>query len=658
MRTIQFVLFCFGLFALPQGAAFVQPPAISRVDGKAVITFSVSAPIDVEVSILDNSGKVVRHLAAGVLGGDTLPPEPLVRGLSQSVSWDGLDDYGRLSLKPPFKARVRLGVAPKFEKRIHIKDAAMIPPASLPAWDPATYLTTNNLGWGPDTVVDTGRVITTTSSVLFTGRPGLYSGLHLNDGGIKMIELCVSKETDSIVFQEQADYNGGGPWMVSLSGITGIKKNVYRLGYTRPGQDAGLAFGEAVMDWHGRFFFMDRGNGGGGGSPDLRRFNFDGTPINYSWGTNMVDLPYYSNDGIRQPGYCNGPDGSFYVAHYPYGAVVTPLPMIVSKFDSTGAILKDILISASTAIQGVRVDLKGNVFVGLKLKPITDTVPQEIRGLISGAFNEQRPYSQAAVADEVYASIVKFPPQGGSVTYSSTGSYYAVSYLGGTPTPSAKNRMTVNGAQWVHFGNSFIFSKDPANNLTGCLCYNPRFDVDRFGRVVYPDPFQNEFRALDNNGNLLFRVHNRDLFPSVNVGSIVAVEVTDRAVYLGDHINNQIIVMVWSADAEQILELPPAMAEKLSPSQGTLEVSNFPNPFNHSTTIQVWGVGSLGSANLAIYDMSGRRVADLTPRVRSRNAQIKWNGKNALGKDISNGYYCCRLTLGAKTVNRTMLLVR
>ena len=42
---------------------------------------------------MDGQGRVVRHLAAGVLGNN--PPAPLLaNSLSQSFAWDGLDDLG------------------------------------------------------------------------------------------------------------------------------------------------------------------------------------------------------------------------------------------------------------------------------------------------------------------------------------------------------------------------------------------------------------------------------------------------------------------------------------------------------------------------------------------------------------------------------------
>jgi len=49
---------------------FRRSPRAVRAADKVRITFDVSAPTDVEVAILRADGKVARHLAAGVLGGE------------------------------------------------------------------------------------------------------------------------------------------------------------------------------------------------------------------------------------------------------------------------------------------------------------------------------------------------------------------------------------------------------------------------------------------------------------------------------------------------------------------------------------------------------------------------------------------------------------
>ncbi|KKK61789.1 hypothetical protein LCGC14_3010830, partial [marine sediment metagenome] len=103
-----------GLWAAPADAkpAFTRKPTVSAKDGQLIVRFGVSELTDVEVAVLDAGGKVVRHLAAGMLGENT--PAGLQSGtLSQKVAWDGKNDLG----KPvggdvsAFKFRVSAGMS-------------------------------------------------------------------------------------------------------------------------------------------------------------------------------------------------------------------------------------------------------------------------------------------------------------------------------------------------------------------------------------------------------------------------------------------------------------------------------------------------------------------------------------------------------------------
>lgn len=128
--------------ALPTAAAevtFTAKPRVAKSGDKTLITFTISAPADVEVAIVDAQEKVVRSLAAGVLFDNTLksadastnavkmspPPPPLKPGLAQSIEWDGKDDWGVPCLQPPstrhtppFRVRVRAGMSARFGRTI------------------------------------------------------------------------------------------------------------------------------------------------------------------------------------------------------------------------------------------------------------------------------------------------------------------------------------------------------------------------------------------------------------------------------------------------------------------------------------------------------------------------------------------------------------
>lgn len=113
--------------------AFVRKPTVVKKGEGAAITFAVDRETDVAVVVEDASGKIVRHLVAGVLGAHA--PAPLQAGsLEQTVNWDGLADYGKKvsgfrvqeegkagpDLEPrtlhPLHVRVSLGLGAKFDK--------------------------------------------------------------------------------------------------------------------------------------------------------------------------------------------------------------------------------------------------------------------------------------------------------------------------------------------------------------------------------------------------------------------------------------------------------------------------------------------------------------------------------------------------------------
>ncbi len=126
-------------------ATHYQAPLDARKDGKVRFTsgpkatsagtgvkvsFAVSAPTDVEVAVLDAKGKVIRHLAAGLLGKNA--PEPLKKGsLSQELQWDRRDDLGKPAGAGPFKLRVRLGLAPGLERFIGHRPELVTSPIGL-----------------------------------------------------------------------------------------------------------------------------------------------------------------------------------------------------------------------------------------------------------------------------------------------------------------------------------------------------------------------------------------------------------------------------------------------------------------------------------------------------------------------------------------------
>ncbi|MCX7805438.1 MAG: hypothetical protein N3A38_09655, partial [Planctomycetota bacterium] len=95
---------------------FTQKPKVEKQGDKWVITFASKGKCDATVAIVGPDGKVVRHLASGVLGPNA--PHPFQQNsLSQRIEWDGLTDDFK---KAPSgcKVRVSLGLQAKHERDI------------------------------------------------------------------------------------------------------------------------------------------------------------------------------------------------------------------------------------------------------------------------------------------------------------------------------------------------------------------------------------------------------------------------------------------------------------------------------------------------------------------------------------------------------------
>lgn len=98
---------------------FTSKPAVKSLgNDRYEITFGVKGACDATVGIIDAEGKVVRHVASGVLGANA--PAPFQKNnLNQKLVWNGKDDLDEYC-KTPDKLRVRvmLGLKPEFDKRI------------------------------------------------------------------------------------------------------------------------------------------------------------------------------------------------------------------------------------------------------------------------------------------------------------------------------------------------------------------------------------------------------------------------------------------------------------------------------------------------------------------------------------------------------------
>ncbi|MFQ5649863.1 MAG: T9SS type A sorting domain-containing protein [bacterium] len=86
---------------------------------------------------------------------------------------------------------------------------------------------------------------------------------------------------------------------------------------------------------------------------------------------------------------------------------------------------------------------------------------------------------------------------------------------------------------------------------------------------------------------------------------------------------------------------------------------NFPNPFNPSTSIR-FGLPNDENVTVRIYDLLGREVKTLIndePHSAGFHV-VTWTGQNKNGRAVASGLYIYRITAGAFSQTRKMLLVK
>jgi len=111
------------------------------------------------------------------------------------------------------------------------------------------------------------------------------------------------------------------------------------------------------------------------------------------------------------------------------------------------------------------------------------------------------------------------------------------------------------------------------------------------------------------------------------------------------------IDFAWAPQPYTGIGDPVAPAPKLT-------LSNYPNPFNPTTTIAFDLVKS-GSVKLNIYNIRGQKVKSvLNENMQVGHHTISWNGTSEDGSQVASGVYFSRLENGGKTIINKMVLLK
>ncbi len=134
---------------------------------------------------------------------------------------------------------------------------------------------------------------------------------------------------------------------------------------------------------------------------------------------------------------------------------------------------------------------------------------------------------------------------------------------------------------------------------------------------------------------LALQVYNRDADVFYPSASIIKEDCDFYYVKLGE--------------SESNTETPPAL---------NLAVSNYPNPFNPTTTIR-YTVPKDGNVNICIYNTKGQFVTTLVNERQDFGIHsVVWNGNDNNGNKVSSGIYFTRIIADGKTLTSKMLMLK
>jgi len=95
----------------------------------------------------------------------------------------------------------------------------------------------------------------------------------------------------------------------------------------------------------------------------------------------------------------------------------------------------------------------------------------------------------------------------------------------------------------------------------------------------------------------------------------------------------------------------------LLPEHYSLE-QNYPNPFNPTTNI-VYNLANNGPVRLEIFNILGQKVATVVNEVQNVGTwNVRWNGTDAAGKQVSSGIYLYRLATGSFVSTKKMMFIK
>jgi len=114
-------------------------------------------------------------------------------------------------------------------------------------------------------------------------------------------------------------------------------------------------------------------------------------------------------------------------------------------------------------------------------------------------------------------------------------------------------------------------------------------------------------------------------------------------------------IMYMALDIEMPVSANP---EEPVPGPQSIRITNYPNPFNPSTTIR-FELPQAGMAGICIYNIKGQLVRSFPDDNRAAGIhELVWDGKDDTGKAVGSGVYLARLATGKGSATHRMMLMK
>jgi hypothetical protein len=114
-------------------------------------------------------------------------------------------------------------------------------------------------------------------------------------------------------------------------------------------------------------------------------------------------------------------------------------------------------------------------------------------------------------------------------------------------------------------------------------------------------------------------------------------------------------------------DAPTSSQESTVPTTEAIQLSNYPNPFNPSTTISFTINTEISEdAELIIYNLKGQKIKDISPSLchpefiegRGNTYTAVWNGTDDTNKSVSSGVYFYKMKAGKFYETKKMILMK